>query len=87
MNEDEIYVEPKCPECKIIKLTNHIDESTGFTQKICWGCGYYSSNSPAYKTNPTGFKNLIREMTPVQVLKIWGRKKPDDTPPRREARV
>jgi len=31
-----------------------------FTQWICWKCGYYEDNSPAYLDNPKNFKDLIR---------------------------
>lgn len=49
-----------CPECNE-KLYGYIDFESGFTQSICWKCGHYQDNSPAYKLMPESFKNIVRE--------------------------
>ena len=49
-----------CTNCSKL-LQDYFDASSGFTEYICWKCGYYESNSPAYRSNPNGFKNMVRE--------------------------
>ncbi len=56
-----------CPECDS-PLCSY--QSRGFTETICWNCGYYDSNSPAFKKNPELFKNMIRD-NPIYYLKIY----------------
>ncbi len=50
----------KCSECKN-NLYQYIDQETGFIQKICWGCGLYEDNSPAFRLFPDSFKDIVRE--------------------------
>lgn len=54
----------KCSECGN-KLYPYKDER--WTVSICWICGYYESNSPAYKSNPQLFSNMVRE-NPIYFL-------------------
>ena len=49
-----------CPDCEG-KLQDYFDSESGFTQYICWKCGYYASNSPAYRLKPKLYTNLIRD--------------------------
>lgn len=49
-----------CPDCNIL-LQDYFDYSSCFTEYICWKCGHYESNSPAYLSNPDIFENMIRE--------------------------
>lgn len=48
----------KCPYCNS-PLCNY--KSGDYTDSICWACGYYESDSPAYRLNTTLFKNLVRD--------------------------
>jgi hypothetical protein len=36
-------------------------KDNGITQLICWNCGYYESDSQAYKEHPEFFQNIVRE--------------------------
>jgi len=49
-----------CPNCNT-SLQDYFDTSSSFTEHVCWKCGHYESNSPAYLSNPDGFKNIVRE--------------------------
>ena len=49
-----------CPNCNTL-LQDYFDNSSSFTEYVCWRCGHYESNSPAYLSYPDGFKNMIRE--------------------------
>lgn len=49
----------KCPDCGK-KLYDKIEEESGFTERICWVCGYYESDSEAYKSYPEHFRNMLR---------------------------
>ena len=49
-----------CPECGG-RLYERIDPPSGFTDLLCWACGHYESNSPAFKNHPEMFTNLLRE--------------------------
>lgn len=57
----------KCPECKN-KLYECVDQESGFIQSICWACGHYQDNSPAYSLDPDSFKNLVRN-NPIHFMK------------------
>ena len=57
-----------CPNCKNGKLFNYFDLHSGFIQSICWNCGHYESNSPAYKLSPKSFENLFRD-NPLDFMK------------------
>lgn len=54
-----------CPSCGAV-LCSYVEENIEVS--ICWNCGYYSSNSPAFKTNPDRFKNLVRD-EPLKFLR------------------
>jgi hypothetical protein len=47
-----------CPECDAPLIGYKVGE---FTEEICWNCGYYASDSPAFQQNPSMFKNLVRD--------------------------
>jgi len=56
-----------------------------WTEQICWNCGHYESDSPAYKQSPDLFVNIVRD-DPTHFLKkillkasdgFLQRKKPD----------
>ena len=49
-----------CPEC-VKALYDRLDRKTGFTEYLCWVCGHYASDSPAFRASPTMFTNLLRE--------------------------
>ncbi len=49
-----------CLDCGNL-MQDYFDKSSCFTEYICYKCGNYASNSPAYLSNPDGFKNTIRE--------------------------
>ena len=73
-----------CPICQK-SLLDYIDNS-GYIQSVCWNCGHYESDSPAYKTNPEVFENMIRE-NPKYFLEKFSspdgkqdKKNPDDYP-------
>ena len=61
-----------CPDCNS-KLYDYFDINNGFTQYVCMKCFYYMSNSPAYFSNPDGFKNMVRE-NPSILNKLINRK-------------
>jgi len=47
-----------CPKCNVPLRA----ERTGtFTEWICWDCGYYESDTPAYRAHPELFLNMIRD--------------------------
>ena len=50
----------ECPDCDS-KLQEYLEPENGFIQYICWRCGFYESNSPAYRANPEQFVNMIRD--------------------------
>jgi hypothetical protein len=60
-----------CLECNG-NLYDYFELESGFTEYICLKCGYYCSNSPAYLSNPNGFKNMVRE-NPSILSKIIAR--------------
>lgn len=44
---------------------------------ICWNCGYYQSDSPAYKLHPELFENIVIE-NPLQFIQRFLTLKPSD---------
>ena len=56
-----------CPCCDG-SLLDYLDQESGFIEYVCWQCGHYESNSPAFKQNPERFENLVRE-NPFYFLK------------------
>ncbi len=60
-----------CSKCNIL-LQDYFDMTGGFTEYVCWRCGHYESNSPAYLLNPDGFKNMIRD-NPLVLRRIVNR--------------
>ena len=49
-----------CPDCNS-KLLDYFDKKSGFTEYLCWKCGLYASNSPAYRFSSEMFVNMVRE--------------------------
>lgn len=47
----------RCPECNIT-IYEYYDGD--WLEWICWGCGYYESNTPAFRSMPYSFKDLVR---------------------------
>jgi hypothetical protein len=49
-----------CPDCgsPLCRYGNNINPYHDF---ICWSCGFYSSDSPAFTKHPYLFKNMVRE--------------------------
>lgn len=48
----------KCNECG---YNLHLYKDESFVVRICWLCGYYESNSPAFKLNPSLYVDMVRE--------------------------
>lgn len=51
-------------------IYDYRDQQTGFIQSVCWKCGYYEDNSPAFSLMPDFFKNLVRENTTYFIRKF-----------------
>ena len=49
-------------------LHDYLDKETGFIQSICWKCGYYEDNSPAFRLLPESFKSLFRD-NPIHFMR------------------
>lgn len=47
-----------CPECQCPISSYDIGD---WTEKIYWNCGHYESDSPAFKSNPAVFKDIVRK--------------------------
>jgi len=47
-----------CPEC-FSKIYQYTDGE--WLVWICWRCGHYESNTPAFQSCPEQFVNLVRE--------------------------
>jgi len=43
----------QCPMCEYV--------SENWQVRICWACGHYESDSPAYREHPKLFENLVRD--------------------------
>ena len=54
--------------------TYYID---GWIEQICWNCGYYKSNSPAYREYPEMFKDIVRK-NPSYFMKKFLKIAPSD---------
>ena len=59
----------QCPMCE---YTNE-----GFTESICWNCGKYLSNSPAFVRHPDLFRDIVRK-NPLHYMKKFLRFVPAD---------
>lgn len=57
----------ECPNCHNLMCQY---KNSGFTENICWNCGEYISDSPAYLAHPQVFKNLIRN-NPLRFIKKY----------------
>ena len=55
-----------CPECKKGRIYSHKTED-GYTERICYQCGYYESNSEGYKAYPSLDIQLFREYFPMEI--------------------
>lgn len=47
-----------CPECSSIMFEY---EEDAWLEWICWECGHYESNTPAFKSCSEMFDNMVRE--------------------------
>lgn len=57
----------QCPECNSSLFEYMPGE---WKEGICWECGHYESDSPAYKACPKMFVNLVRE-NPQEFIKKY----------------
>lgn len=55
----------ECPECR---NPLYLFSQGEWSEWICWKCGHYESNSPAYRSNPALFVNLVRD-NPMRFFK------------------
>jgi DNA-directed RNA polymerase subunit M/transcription elongation factor TFIIS len=53
-----------CPECNN-RIYQYQDGD--WLEWICWRCGHYESNTPAFKSVPYLFRHLVRN-NPIQFL-------------------
>lgn len=65
----------KCPDCSSV-MSEYVDGD--WLEWICWDCGYYMSNTPAFKSCPEMFKNIIRENPQKFIKKHLFRSKDDN---------
>lgn len=61
-----------CPECNN-RLYEYKDGV--WLEWICWICGHYESNTPAFKACPYLFKDLLRN-NPIRFLEKYAHYKP-----------
>jgi hypothetical protein len=47
-----------CPECQCPISHYNVGD---WTETICWNCGHYESNSPAFVSDPARFKDMVRK--------------------------
>ena len=47
-----------CPECQSPLCDYHHGD---LTERICWNCGHYESDSQAYTDCPAMFKDIVRK--------------------------
>jgi len=52
-------------------------KNEGFIENICWNCGEYNSNSPAFLKFPDLFKNMVRD-NPIHYMRKFLRAIPAD---------
>lgn len=64
-----------CPICSS-PMNEYIDNEGGW-QRICWSCGHYESDSPAYLSHPEMFENMARD-NPQYFLQKFLILKPSD---------
>jgi DNA-directed RNA polymerase subunit M/transcription elongation factor TFIIS len=58
-----------CPECGL-RLYEYREGD--WTEYVCWKCGHYESNSPAFKSAPYLFVNLVRD-NPIHFMKKYSK--------------
>ena len=63
-----------CPECSFSMGSYRNGD---YIVQICWNCGHYESDSPAYHLNPSLFKNMVRD-NPQQYMCLFLKMKPAD---------
>ncbi len=63
-----------CPCCES-GIYNYNDGK--WTERICWGCGYYDSDIPAFKESPHLFYDIVRKNANYYLVKYahYGKKK------------
>lgn len=49
----------KCSGCGIGTLYQYRDG--GWTEWICWRCGHYQSDTPAFQAQPELFRDVVRK--------------------------
>jgi len=56
-----------CPECRspLMNITSNF-----YTMRVCLNCGYYESDSPAFRNAPSIFKDCVRN-NPEKFLKKY----------------
>jgi len=57
----------ECPECHS-PISQY--KSADWREWICWNCGHYESNSPAYRSYPELFENMVRN-DPTKFMKEY----------------
>lgn len=63
-----------CPECSFSMGSYR---SGGYIIQICWNCGHYESDSPAYIDNPELFRDIVRK-NPQNFMYKFLKAKPTD---------
>jgi hypothetical protein len=63
-----------CPCCKTA-IYAYVDG--GWTERICWKCGYYDSDIPAFIECPHLFHDIVRKNANYYLVKYarYGRRK------------
>lgn len=56
----------QCQACKC-RIYGYNDGS--WMEWICWRCGYYESNTPAFKEDPELFRDLVRKNANYYLVK------------------
>ena len=64
----------KCSECHSPLCEYH---HRGMTERICWNCGHYESDSQAYNECPLMFEDIVRK-NPAQFLRKFLKAIPAD---------
>jgi DNA-directed RNA polymerase subunit M/transcription elongation factor TFIIS len=70
----EVKIMTQCPECACL-LCNYT--SGDYHILVCWNCGYYESDSPAFFAYPELFRDIIRK-NPQQFMRKFLKVKPSD---------
>lgn len=55
-----------CPACNR-RLYEYRDGQ--WLEQICWQCGHYSSNTPAFRAEPELFRDVVRKNGPYFMKK------------------